>query len=110
MRPGMKYAGLRKKVIGQLFGPAPGHLIPLAPSLERAPPEIGDTVTERVQCTTIGRHCMVRKEAGHDLPQPLPLFGDWLMPSPSHLLFDFLKFRSHAVATGSSLQREEPTA
>ena len=36
---------------------------------------------ERAECPTICRHCVVCKEAGDDLPQPFPLFGDWLMPS-----------------------------
>jgi hypothetical protein len=106
----MKDAGLRKKVVGQLFGPAPGHLIPLAPSPERAPPEIGDTVTKRMQCTTIGRHCMVRKEAGYDLPQPFPLLGNGMMHSPSHLFLDFLELRPHSVTSGFSLKREPPAS
>jgi hypothetical protein len=106
----VKNTDLREKVIGQLLDPVPRYPILLTSSSERAAPEVGDGVTECLECATVRRHCMIRKEAGHDLPQPLPLFGDWLMPSPSHLLFDFLKFRSHAVATGSSLQREEPTA
>jgi hypothetical protein len=110
IRPGMKDTDLRKKVIGQLLDPVPGYPILLTASSERAAPEVGDVVTECLECATVRRHGVIRKEVGQDLPQPIPLFGDWLMPSPSHLLFDFLKFRSHAVATGFSLQREAPAA
>jgi hypothetical protein len=102
----MKDAGLRKKVVGQLFDTAPGHSIPLAPSPERAPPEVGDTVTEGVQCTTIGRHCMVRKKAIDDLPQPSPLLGNGLMHSPSHLFLDFRELHPHSVTSGFSLKCE----
>jgi hypothetical protein len=85
----MKDTDLRKKVIGQLLDPLPGYPILLTPSSERAAPEVGDVVAECLECTTIRRYGMIRKEAGHDLPQPISLFGDWLMPSPSHFLFDF---------------------
>jgi hypothetical protein len=78
----MKDTGLRKKVISQLFDPTPGHPILLAPTAERAAPKIGDAMPECVQCTTVGRHRMVCKEAGCNLPQPFPLLGDWLMHSP----------------------------
>jgi hypothetical protein len=50
--------------------------------------------------------CLLFKEAGYDLPQPFPLFGERLMPTPSHFLLDFLEARPHAVATAFSLQRE----
>jgi hypothetical protein len=46
---------------------------------------------------------MVREEAGHDLLQPVPLFGDWLVHPPPQFLLDFLEPRPHAVATGLSL-------
>src|SRR5262249_10471545 len=93
VRPGMKDTGLRKKVISQLFDPTPGHPILLAPTSERAAPKICDAMPECVQCTTVGRHRMVCKEAGCNLPQPFPLLGDWLMHSPLHLLLDFLERR-----------------
>ena len=43
------------KVISQLPDPVPGHPILLAPSSERAPPKVGDVVTERAECTTVRR-------------------------------------------------------
>jgi len=68
----MKDTGLRKKVVSQLFDPAPGHPILLAPTSQRAAPEIGDAMPECVQCATIGRHRAVCR----------------LMHSPLHLGVD----------------------
>jgi hypothetical protein len=104
----MKDTGRRKKVVGQLFDPVPGHSIFLTSSSERAPPKVDDMVTEYMERTTVRRHRMICKEAGYDLPQPFPLFGDWLMPTPSHLVFDFLELHPHPVTSGFALQREPP--
>ena len=106
----MKDAGLGNKIICQLFDPIPGDPILLAASLERTPPKVGDMVPEPDECSTVCRHCVIFKEAGYDLPQPFPLFGDRLVPTPSHVLLDFLELRPHAVAAGFSLQREAPAA
>jgi hypothetical protein len=110
VRPRVKDAGLGNKVIGQLFDQIPRDPSLLAAPLERAPPKVGDTVPEPDECSTVCRHCVIFKEAGYDLPQPFPLFGERLMPTPSHFLLDFLELRPHAVATGFSLQREEAAA
>src|SRR5215475_8339319 len=48
------------------------------------------------------------KEAGYDLPQPFPLFGERLMPTPSHFLLDFLEPRLHAVATAFRFNAKRP--
>jgi hypothetical protein len=104
----MKDSGLGKKIICQLFDPVPGDPIFLGASPERAPPKVGNVVPERIECPTVCRHRVIFKEAGYDLPQPFPLFGDRLVPAPSHFLHDFLELHSHAVATGFSLQREAP--
>jgi hypothetical protein len=106
----MKDTGFGEKVVSQPFDPVPGHAILLAPSPERTQPEFGDVVAERVKRATICRHRMIREEAGYDLPQPFPLFGDRLMHSPSHLLLDLLERRPHAIDTGFSLQCEAPAA
>jgi hypothetical protein len=58
------------------------------------------------RATTVGRHRMVCKEAGCNLPQPFHLPGDWLMHSPLHLLLDFLERRPHSITSGFSLQGE----
>jgi hypothetical protein len=65
---------------------------------------------ERAQCASVGRHRVICKEAGYDLPQPFPLLGDWLMPTPSHLVFDFLELHPHSVTSGFALQREPPVS
>ena len=39
--------------------------------------------SERLECQKVRWHCVIGKEAGDDLPQPPPLFGDRLMHSPS---------------------------
>src|SRR5207245_3411873 len=57
-------------------------------------------VPEHVQCSRIGRHCVVVEVAADDVPQPLPLFGDWLLHAPPHLRFDHLELCLHAVPPG----------
>jgi hypothetical protein len=106
----MKDAGLGNKIVCQLFDPAPGDPIFLAALSQRSPPKVGDAVPEGLDCPTVCRDRMVFKEAGYDLPQPFPLFGDRLVPASSHFLLDFLELSSHAVAAGFSLQHEEPAA
>ena len=106
----MKDAGLGNIVICQPFDPIPRHPSLLAASLERTPPKVGDMVPEPDECSTVCRHCVIFKEAGYDLSQPFPLFGDRLVPTSSHFLLDFLELRPHAVTTGFSLQREASSA
>ena len=72
----MEDAGPGEKVVCQLRDPFPGHAVLLTTSPERASPEINDPETERAECPDVGWHCVVCKEAGDNLPQPLPLFGD----------------------------------
>src|SRR5262249_57689482 len=102
--------GLGKKGVSRVFASGGGHPILLAPTSERATPKIGDVMPECVQCTTVGRHRVVCKEAGYDLPQPFPLLGDWLMHSPLHLPLDFLERRPHSITSGFSLQGEAPAS
>src|SRR5512134_3720263 len=86
-------------------------MILLAASSKRAPPQVRDVVAERSQGPAIGRHGMVGEEAGNDLPQPLPLLGDRLVPSPPHLLLDLPELGSHAVTPGLPFDQEvAPTA
>lgn len=59
---------------------------------------------------TIGRHCMVHKEAGDNLPQPFPLFGDCLMHAPAQLVPDLAELGSHAVASGFPFDQEVASA
>jgi hypothetical protein len=85
-RPGVEDARSREPVVGELRHPHPRRPILLAASPRRAPPEVRDLVAECPHGPTIGRHRMVGEEAGHDLPQPLPLLGDRLVPPPSQFL------------------------
>src|SRR5215831_4250631 len=96
----MKDAGPGEKVIRQLRDPSPGRAVLLTTPPERAAPEVDDPKTERAECPNVGWHCVVCKEAGNNLPQPMPLFGDRVVPSLSHLLLNFLQLPPHAVASG----------
>src|SRR5215831_9660641 len=96
----MKDAGPGEKVIRQLRDPSPGRAVLLTTPPERAAPEVDDPKTERAKLPNVCWHCVVCKEAGNNLPQPMPLFGDRVMPSLSHLLLNFLERRPHAVASG----------
>jgi hypothetical protein len=96
----MKDAGFREPIIGQLLNPRPREAIPLAASPERPPPEARGVGTERRECAKVRWHRVIIEEAGDDLPQPVPLLGDRLVPAPSHFLLDLLEFRRHAVASG----------
>src|SRR4051812_40603941 len=53
---------------------------------------------------------MVAVVAFQDLPQPMPLFGDGLVPAPSQLFLDLLKPHPHAVAPGLPFEQEAPLA
>ena len=70
---------------------------------QRAPPEIGDMMPEYLQCSTVGRHCVVVEVAADNPAQPPPLFRDRLVHAPSHLLLDLLELRPHAVPLGFSV-------
>jgi hypothetical protein len=65
-------------------------------------------VMERGQCMTVRRHCVVREEAAHDLPQPFPLFGDGLMPTLPQLLLHLFELRLDAVASRLPMKQELP--
>ena len=65
---------------------------------------------ERVECTGIRRHCVIREETANDLAQPLSLFSNWLVSAPSHLLLHLLELCSHAVAPALALQQEVPSS
>src|SRR6185295_6783944 len=110
VRPRMEDAGLGEIVVSRLRDPVPRCSGLLATSSGRASPQVRDVVPERIECAAVCRHRMIREVAGHDLPQPFPLFGDWLVHPPSQLLLDFLEPRPHAVAAGFSLEREAPLA
>src|SRR6266567_1831111 len=99
-RPRMEDNRFRKPGIHQLRHPFPRHPILLAATPQRAPPEVDHMMPEHIQCLTVGRHCVIVEVAADDVPQPLSLFGNWLMHAPPHLLFDHLELRPHAVRSG----------
>ena len=59
----------------------PGHSMFLAAPPERTSPEIGHCVSERSKRPTVGRNCEVGEMPENDLPQPFPLFRDWMVHS-----------------------------
>src|SRR6476620_4846036 len=61
---------------------------------------------EPQQSSKVCRHCMVGKEARDDLLEPLPLFGDRPVHTPSQFPFDLLEFRCHAIAPGLPMDQE----
>jgi len=104
--PRMKDARLGKPVIDQ-----PCHAIPREPVFltapsKRASPEVGHMVPERRKGSAIGWDRIVGKVAGHDLPQPPPLFGDRLMHPAPKLRLNVLQLAQHAVASGLPLKLE----
>ena len=83
VRPGMKDTRSGEPVVDQLRHGLPCRAIFLTAPLERAPPEIGDMVSERHDGPTVGRHRMVVEEAGDDLLEPFALLGSGVMHAQS---------------------------
>jgi hypothetical protein len=69
-RARMKNAGPAKKVICQLFDPIAGDLILPAASLERTPPKVGDMVSEPAECSTVGRHRVIKFQSARICVRP----------------------------------------
>jgi hypothetical protein len=71
----------------------------------RADPQVSPRGLPRtpatLECHKVRWHCVIGKEAGDDLPQPLPLLGDGLMHSSSQLPLNLFELRLHAVASFS---------
>src|SRR5512140_3186724 len=106
----MKNAWLGKPVIDQLRHAIPCETALLTAPPERAPPEVGHMMSERRKRPTIGRHRVVGKVAGHDLPQPSPLLRDRLVHPAPKLRLDVLQLAQHAVAPGLPLKLEASAA
>src|SRR6202163_637759 len=81
----------------------------MAAVLEHAPPEQGNTVTERAECATVGRHRVEVEVAFDDLPQPFRLYGYRLVHPLSQFLFDGFQLRPHAVTPGFTQHEELAT-
>jgi hypothetical protein len=106
----MKDARLGKPVIDQLRHAIPCEPVFLTAPSKRASPEVGHMVPERRKRSAIGWDRVVGKVAGHDLPQPPPLFGDRLMHPAPKLRLNVLQLAQHAVAPGLPLKLEVPAA
>jgi hypothetical protein len=102
----MEDAGFREKGVRQLLDPLPCGAVLLAAAPKHTPPQAGYVEAEARQCAKIRRHCVVCKEAGDDLPQPVPLLRDGLMHSLPQLCFDLLELGRHAVTSGLPLEPE----
>ena len=59
----------------------------LAAPPKRAPPDVDHIIPERQQRPDVRWDSKVRKVPGHDLPQPLPLFGNWPVTVADNRLF-----------------------
>src|SRR6185503_21204483 len=90
--PRMKDGRFRKPVVCQLGHPCPRDPVLLAATSQRAPPEVGDVMPERDQCTGIGWHGVIVEVALDDTAQPLSLVGDRVVHAPPHLTFIILSF------------------
>ena len=99
-----------KEVISKLRDPFPGRLILLTATPERTQPEAFYSGPECQQGAEVCGHCVVRKEAGDNLLQPIALLGNRPMHLPSQLSFDLLEFRSHAITSGLPMNEESSSA
>jgi hypothetical protein len=96
----MKYDRFGKPKVGQFGHPCPRDPSLLAASSKRAPPQVGDVVSEDGHCPSIRRHRVIVEVAVDHKPQPLSLIRNWLVHAPPQLLFYHLELRSHAVSPG----------
>ena len=67
-------------------------------------------MAERRKRSAIGWNRVVGEVASHDLPQPAPLIGDWLMHPALKFCLDVSQLAPHAVASGLPLKLEVPAA
>src|SRR6516165_12123622 len=98
--PWMKDGRFREPGIRQLRHPFPRGAILLAATPQRAPPEVADMVPKDVQCTTVGRHCVVVEVAADYRAKPFPQRGDRQVHAPSQYVPDLPQLRPHAVRPG----------
>ena len=96
----MKDARWREPGLDEFQHPLPRHGGLLATPRQRAFPQYRDVVAESHECPGVRGHCVVGEESRRDLPQPVPLFGDWVVHPPPQFVLHSPKCRSHAVASG----------
>jgi hypothetical protein len=78
----------------------------LAAPPQRAPPEIGDVVSERVERPGIRGYGVIREEPRHHRLQPSTLFRNGVMHAVTQLRLDLPKLRSHTVCPRLALKLE----
>src|SRR5258708_882088 len=99
-RPRMQDGRFREPGVCELRHPCPREPILLAATPQRAPPEVGDVMSEHVKCATVGRHRVIVEVAADHPAQPFPLRGDRPMHEPPQCLLDLLQLCPHAVRPG----------
>jgi len=97
--PRMKDARRRQPRRHEPSDAAPRHRGLLTAPPKRAPPEFGDVIAEGTKSSRVRGHRVVGEVARHHGLQPAPLFGDRVVHAATQLHFDFLQFRSHAIAS-----------
>src|SRR5690349_6082727 len=100
----MDDAWLRQPVVGDPREFIPRGLVLLTASAQRLDPQDADMVAQGGQGLEIGRDGEVRVEPAHDLPQPLALFRNALVPAPPEFLLDFLELGPRPLAPGLTPQ------
>src|SRR5262245_55873687 len=66
-------------------------------------------IAECSQCSAVCWHCIIGEVASDHLLEPTPLFGDWMMHSPSQFLLDPPERHPHAIASCAPLDEELST-
>jgi hypothetical protein len=100
IRPRMEDTRFGEPVVNQPVHPSPVEGGLLTASVENPMPASGDLGPEHCECPCIHGYRVVVEVAADDMPQPLSLFGNWLVHTPPHFLLDHPQLRPHAVAPG----------
>src|ERR1700738_197195 len=106
VRPRMEDSRYGEEVVDKPTHPFPRQPGPLAAPHQSAVPESGCLESEHREDPNVGRHSVVVVEARHYLLQPLALFRDRLMHSPSELLLRVPEFCPYAITSGLPLDEE----
>lgn len=77
----MKDTRLGEPIVRQLLHAVPREAVFLTAPPKRASPEICHSVPERPKRPAVCRDCKVSEMPENDLPQPFPLFRNWMVHS-----------------------------
>jgi hypothetical protein len=106
----MKDTWLGEPIVRESLHAVPREPVLLAASPKRASPEVGHCMPERTERPAVCRNCKVGEMPENDLPQPSPLFRDWMVHSAPQLLLNVQEFRPHAIAPRLPFELEGSTA